>query len=529
MIRIRRSGAGTALVVASLATASLALSGTPAAAAGRADTRAADTRTADIRAEADGTQAFSPVIAAMQRDLGLTRAQVLARLTNETRARQLQPRLQAQLGDRYAGAWVTSDGVLVVATTDATTTGTITAAGARAAVVGRTLGALSSAKRALDAAARTVAHDAVPVWFVDERTNTVVVQALDAGAGAAFVRASGLDPATVRIEAISERPTTFAIYNLRGADAYYIGSARCSVGFPVTQGATRGFVSAGHCGNAGNATAGYNGQSQGTFQASSFPTNDESWVAVNSFWSAPPAVNGYGAGQFPVFGSAEAPVGAAVCRSGSTTAWHCGTILQRNTSVTYAQGTVFEVVRTNVCAEPGDSGGPYISGFQAQGVTSGGNGNCTSGGTTFFQPVNEILTTYGLALSTTGGQCGNQPNLAFNEQTWHQGSFGQTIPDVVNYPANGYTSGTAGVHSACLEGADTGNVTATLQRYTCCGPFGIPQWINVATTGVGGPVKTLSTSQPAGTYRWSVTTTNPSIGPNTAIGAYYLLGYNRPA
>jgi hypothetical protein len=39
------------------------------------------------------------------------------------------------------------------------------------------------------------------------------------------------------------------------------------------------------------------------------------------------------------------------------------------------------------------------SGAQAQGVTSGGSGNCQSGGTTYFQPVNEILSAYGLTLT----------------------------------------------------------------------------------------------------------------------------------
>ncbi|SEQ43136.1 streptogrisin C, partial [Streptomyces radiopugnans] len=47
---------------------------------------------------------------------------------------------------------------------------------------------------------------------------------------------------------------------------------------------------------------------------------------------------------------------------------------------------------------PGDSGGSYISGNQAQGVTSGGSGNCRTGGTTYHQPVNEILSAYGLTL-----------------------------------------------------------------------------------------------------------------------------------
>ena len=99
-----------------------------------------------------------------------------------------------------------------------------------------------------------------------------------------------------------------------------------------------------------------------------------------------------------VVGARVAIEGASVCRSGSTTGWHCGTIQQRDASITYPQGTVFELIRTNVCAEPGDSGGSFISVDQAQGVTSGGSGNCRQGGTTYFQPVNEILTAYGLSL-----------------------------------------------------------------------------------------------------------------------------------
>ncbi|HEY8544187.1 MAG TPA: trypsin-like serine protease, partial [Acidimicrobiales bacterium] len=61
---------------------------------------------------------------------------------------------------------------------------------------------------------------------------------------------------------------------------------------------------------------------------------------------------------------------------------------------------VYGLTRTSACAEGGDSGGSFISGNQAQGMTSGGSGNCTFGGTTFFQPVNEVLSRYGLTLVT---------------------------------------------------------------------------------------------------------------------------------
>jgi streptogrisin B len=44
----------------------------------------------------------------------------------------------------------------------------------------------------------------------------------------------------------------------------------------------------------------------------------------------------------------------------------------------------------------GDSGGPLYDGTAAVGLTSGGSGNCTSGGTTFFQPVTAALSACGV-------------------------------------------------------------------------------------------------------------------------------------
>jgi streptogrisin B len=52
------------------------------------------------------------------------------------------------------------------------------------------------------------------------------------------------------------------------------------------------------------------------------------------------------------------------------------------------------MIQTTVCAEPGDSGGPLYDGTKALGLTSGGSGNCRTGGTTFFQPVVEAVQAY---------------------------------------------------------------------------------------------------------------------------------------
>ena len=101
-----------------------------------------------------------------------------------------------------------------------------------------------------------------------------------------------------------------------------MGGGRCSVGFSVNG----GFVTAGHCGTTGTATQGYNQVAQGTFRGSSFPGNDYAWVRINGNWTPQPWVNNYAGGNVTVAGSTEAAVGASICRSGSTTGWHCGTV-----------------------------------------------------------------------------------------------------------------------------------------------------------------------------------------------------------
>lgn len=392
----RRRAAAAALAAAG----ALVLAGLPGTANAQADPGASSSPSPAETAAVDRT---SPeVLKAMQRDLGLTSAQAEARLVNEAEAGAVAGALRAALGRDFAGAWVhgATSARLTVATTDASDVRAIEARGARAEVVPFSVGQLDGAKQKLDRAARKAATRDAPVWYVDVRSNAVVVRAVHAPAAKSLVAAAGIDSSLVRVEKAKERPRP--LYDLVGGDAYYMGG-RCSIGFPITKGTQQGFATAGHCGRAGTATTGYNQVAQGTFQASIFPGRDMAWVATNSQWTATPYVKGQGGQRVGVGGSTQSPVGASICRSGSTTGWHCGTIQQHNTSVTYPEGTISGVTRTTVCAEPGDSGGSYISGSQAQGVTSGGSGDCRSGGTTFHQPINPLLQQFGLTLKTTGG------------------------------------------------------------------------------------------------------------------------------
>ncbi|MGW0867531.1 carbohydrate-binding protein [Streptomyces sp. NPDC002611] len=362
----------------------------------------------------------APMLRALERDLGLTPAQASRRLVNEAEAGTRAGRLRNALGTRFAGAWLrgTTAQELVVATTNTADVPAIKAQGAKAAVVKKTLRDLQAAKKKLDGAAARANTGDTPLWYVDIPANRVAVQARSKAAAAAFVKAAGLDAKSVGVTVTSQRPRLLA--NLTGGDPYYInGSARCSIGFSVTKGQQQGFASAGHCGKKGDTTTGFDQAQQGTFQASTFPGKDMSWVAVNDQWTATANVKAEGEQKVQVTGSVQALVGAAVCRSGSTSGWHCGKVEQHDASVSYAEGRVDGLTRTTVCAEPGDSGGPYVAGVQAQGVTSGGTGDCKSGGTTFFQPINPLLSAFGLTLKTApAAAAAPQANVV---QTWAAG------------------------------------------------------------------------------------------------------------
>lgn len=341
------------------------------------------------------TTAADPVIQAMQRDLGLTKAEAEQRLRSEAEAREVHKAVTKELGADFAGAhYDAALGKLVVGVTDTADFAEVRAAGAEPRLVERTVAELEKAAKALDAK-ESSAPDAVTGWYVDVEANSVVVTTAMGTAEQAerFVTRAGVDADVVDVVESTESPRTFM--DIIGGNAYYIGTgARCSVGFAV-QG---GFVTAGHCGSTGATTS----SPSGRFAGSSFPGNDYAYVQTGSGDTPRGLVNMYNGSARVVSGSTVAPVGSSVCRSGSTTGWHCGTIQATNQTVRYAEGTVSGLTRTNVCAEPGDSGGSFISGNQAQGMTSGGSGNCTWGGTTYFQPVNEVLNAYNLRLVTGG-------------------------------------------------------------------------------------------------------------------------------
>jgi hypothetical protein len=362
---------------------------------------------------------------AMQRDLGLSGTQLAQYLRTERLAAQQEKALERQMGRNYAGSWIERQAdnsfKFVVAKTNAKSQAM--PAGVEARQARHNLSKLNDSKGQLDLllAQGAKAPKGVYGWYVDLPSNSVVVSIGVGGvtSGIDFVAMSGADVGTIRFETADEQPSLridvlggYGILRNPG-DGYLYA---CSVGFSVTQNGNPGFATAGHCGDTGEVT--YYEPSQwtlgvrlGTYAASNFPSPgqtgpDRAWVRLDAGHTPRPIVEGYNSADVTVRGSTEAAVGAAVCRSGRTTQWRCGTIEAKNQTVNYSTGeTVQNLTRTTACSEGGDSGGSFItSPGQAQGVLSGGSGSCKGGGRrsrSFYQPIIPLLQAYNLTLVTS--------------------------------------------------------------------------------------------------------------------------------
>ena len=279
----------------------------------------------------------SPAIrAAMQRDLGLSSAQLSQYLNVERLAMLQEKQLAKAQGSNYAGSWIERGAngqyKLVVATTSIRPQKG--PAGVEIRNARHSLAELDAAKGRLDLqlAQGAKVPKGVYSWAVDVESNSVVIGVGKGGQQAAvdFVARSGADANTVRFVTMAEQPTVRAAlkgglgYLRNPGDGYLYA---CSIGFNVTKGTTPGYVSAGHCGDAGEPTylegaAGTGpqwtlGPQIGTFQGSTFPNpgqtgTDMSWVQISGSNPQTASVYGWGGADVTVKGSTEGAVGTAI-------------------------------------------------------------------------------------------------------------------------------------------------------------------------------------------------------------------------
>ncbi|MFH8617664.1 S1 family peptidase [Streptomyces sp. NPDC017979] len=307
----------------------------------------------------------------------------------------LDAQLERSLGERSAGTYLDADtGELVVAVTDSTAASQVRAAGARAKVVARSTAQLADAMGVLESRAKITGTS----WGIDPASNQVVVEAdqsLSARSLAKLRNVAGSLGGAVRVERV---PGVFT-KEVLGGDAIYGGGYRCSAAFNVVKDSARYFLTAGHCTNVASswsATSG--GPSIGTREGTSFPTNDYGIVRYSGTDVPPGSVNLYDGSSQDITAAADAIVGQALQKSGSTTRVTSGTVTAVNVTVNYSDGPVYNMVRTTACSAGGDSGGAHFAGGTALGIHSGSSGCSGTNGSAIHQPVRAALAAYGVSV-----------------------------------------------------------------------------------------------------------------------------------
>jgi hypothetical protein len=300
-----------------------------------------------------------------------------------------------KLGDSAtAGSYLDrSTGKMVVTITRNADAQAVRAAGATPKLVTR-----STAQLGKVTAAMKSAQVAGTSWGVDPTTDQVLVSADSTVTGAKLAKVNAVAKrfgAAVHLQKVAGKFST----RIAGGDAIWGTQFRCSLGFNVTNGSTNYFLTAGHCGNVEPNWFDTPGNFIGSTVDSHFPGDDYALVQYGGSVPADGSVDLYNGSFQNITTYANAFTGERVTRSGSTSGVHSGTVQALNVSVDYGpDGIVNGLIQTNVCAEPGDSGGSLFDGSAAIGLTSGGSGDCTSGGQTFFQPVSEPMGIYGLSV-----------------------------------------------------------------------------------------------------------------------------------
>ncbi|MFJ4686660.1 S1 family peptidase [Streptomyces sp. NPDC091377] len=233
-------------------------------------------------------------------------------------------------------------------------------------------------------------------WVLDEETRTtrVLADATVTDTDLARLRETAGDTdGGMRLERADGRLRPL----VSGGDGVYSTGARCTAGVNVQSGTTYYFLTAGHC-TSGLSTW-YTGSALttviGPATASSFPVNDFGVVRYTNTTVPHPGT----IGTVDITGAAYATIGQAVCMRGAVSGVRCGRVTGLNATVNYGGGSiVYGLIQTTICAQPGDSGAPLYAGDKVIGILSGGTGNCVSGGTSYFQPVQEALSVHGLSV-----------------------------------------------------------------------------------------------------------------------------------
>ncbi|MFW6694209.1 S1 family peptidase [Streptomyces sp. MAR4 CNX-425] len=299
------------------------------------------------------------------------------------------------LGADSAGTYLDAGtGELVVTVTDKAAAERARAAGAQAELVEHSAAELRSAMGAFERRAQITGTS----WGVDPATNQIAVQADSTVSAAEYAKLKRVAKSLDGAARVNRIPGVFH-EEVIGGDAIFGGGYRCSAAFNVTKNNARYFLTAGHCTNAGASWSDSNGGDQiGTREGTSFPTNDYGLVRYTDGSTPAGTVNLYNGGSRDITRAADAVVGQAIQKSGSTTGLTSGEVTAVNVTVNYSSGPVYNMVRTTACSAGGDSGGAHFSGNVAYGIHSGSAGCTGTDGSAIHQPVTDALDAYDVSV-----------------------------------------------------------------------------------------------------------------------------------
>ncbi|MFC0111006.1 S1 family peptidase [Kibdelosporangium aridum] len=336
-------------------------------------------------------------------ELGVSQAKAAQRLDLEQRLSRKLADLQAS-GVPTDGAFFDNNGALVVNTSDSAK---VKAAGLtpRSGVKGeRALTTLSAqVERALGADINQVQS-----WGPDVAADRVVVT-VEPNASEALVRKlSALDGVVVETGAELVKHADVVPGRIMDLQP----GTNCSLGFNGTRNGAKVMLTAGHCVEGNPDILDANGTHIGKGAGTRFPSVDMGIVNIDAEDTQRAYVDTRMGTTVRITGASKAPINTTICKAGNTTGWTCGRITHYNQSVRYSgeSTTTTGLARATVCTEGGDSGGAYISGNTAQGMTSGGpigvdcgwnQGANATGSYSFYQPVVDAANHYGVTLLTS--------------------------------------------------------------------------------------------------------------------------------
>ncbi len=319
-------------------------------------------------------------VASLASETAISEAAAVEVLRKQPAGIETLQRITTSLGDRAADGYLDASATPVVNVLDQAAADQVTATGAQARLVKHSTAALASAQNALQALP-AVAHTSIGL---DPKANQVVLTIADAAQGTeALLKAAESLGDQVRVERIAGKFQA-AIYN---GEAITGSGIRCSAGFNANRGGVNYVLDAGHC------TRAVSQWNIGPSQGASFPTNDYGLIRNNT-GSAPGAVTLWNGSTQRISSAGTATVGQRVSKSGSTTRLTSGSVTRTNVTVNYSEGPVYQMIQTSAGVNSGDSGGCLFSGSVGLGITSG-----MGGGSSFFQPVGEAMSAYGVSLN----------------------------------------------------------------------------------------------------------------------------------